>query len=183
MPPYGNDMQITHEHQQIFDTTRQFVEKEINPHADEWERKGQWPAKEIFRKMGALGLLGINKPESVGGLGLDYSFQVMFAEALGFSEADLDREVQTQMFRGGQPMKLKDFLDELKRVYCSTSGFEFMHIHNPEVRNWLLERIENRTWHERFAGIRVSPSVYTTLPEIDRFVAVMTDVAARGLPA
>jgi citronellyl-CoA dehydrogenase len=74
---------ISHEHQQIFDTTRQFVEKEINPHADEWERKGMWPAKEIFQKMGALGLLGINKPEDVGGLGLDYSFQVMFAEALG----------------------------------------------------------------------------------------------------
>jgi len=67
-------------------------------------------------------------------------------EALGFSEADLEREVQTQMFRGGQAMKLKDFLAELKRVYCSTSGFEFMHIHAPEVRNWLLERIENRTF-------------------------------------
>ncbi|MGH8443095.1 MAG: acyl-CoA dehydrogenase family protein [Nevskiaceae bacterium] len=77
-------MNITHEHQQIFDTTKQFVEKEINPHADEWEKKGVWPAKEIFRKMGALGLLGINKPEEVGGLGLDYSFQVMFAEALGY---------------------------------------------------------------------------------------------------
>jgi len=76
-------MQITHEHQQIFDTTKHFVEKEINPHAVEWERSGAWPAKEIFRKMGALGLLGISKPESVGGLGLDYSFQVMFAEALG----------------------------------------------------------------------------------------------------
>jgi citronellyl-CoA dehydrogenase len=76
-------MQITHEHQQIFDTTRQFVEKEINPHAGEWERAGLWPAREIFRKMGALGLLGINKPEAVGGLGRDYSFQVMFAEALG----------------------------------------------------------------------------------------------------
>jgi citronellyl-CoA dehydrogenase len=74
---------ITHEHQQIFDTTKNFVEKEINPHADAWEKSGVWPAKEIFRKMGALGLLGINKPESVGGLGLDYSFQVMFAEALG----------------------------------------------------------------------------------------------------
>jgi citronellyl-CoA dehydrogenase len=76
-------MQITHEHQQIFDTTKHFVEKEINPHADEWEEAGMWPAKDIFRKMGALGLLGINKPESLGGLGLDYSFQVMFAEALG----------------------------------------------------------------------------------------------------
>ncbi len=76
-------MNITHEHQQIFDTTKQFVEKEINPHAAEWERKGIWPAREVFKKMGALGLLGINKPEEVGGLGLDYSFQVMFAEALG----------------------------------------------------------------------------------------------------
>jgi citronellyl-CoA dehydrogenase len=74
---------ITHEHRQIFDTTKQFVEKEINPHAAEWEKSGAWPAREVFRKMGALGLLGINKPESVGGLGLDYSFQVMFAEALG----------------------------------------------------------------------------------------------------
>jgi citronellyl-CoA dehydrogenase len=75
---------ITHEHQQIFDTTKQFVEKEINPHADAWEKSGVWPAKEIFRKMGALGLLGINKPEDVGGLGLDYSFQIMFSEALGY---------------------------------------------------------------------------------------------------
>ena len=76
-------MNITHEHQQIFDTTKQFVEKEINPHADEWERSGVWPAREVFRKMGALGLLGINKPEDVGGLGLDYSYQVMFSEGLG----------------------------------------------------------------------------------------------------
>ena len=76
-------MQITHEHQQLYNTTKQFVEKEINPHADAWERAGRWPAKAVFKKMGALGLLGINKPESVGGLGLDYSYQVMFAEGLG----------------------------------------------------------------------------------------------------
>ncbi|HUR40254.1 MAG TPA: acyl-CoA dehydrogenase family protein, partial [Verrucomicrobiae bacterium] len=76
-------MQKTHEHQQIYDTTKQFVENEINPYADAWEKAGLWPAKEIFQKMGALGLLGINKPESVGGLGLDYSFQVAFAEGLG----------------------------------------------------------------------------------------------------
>lgn len=77
-------MQYTHEHQSLFDTTRQFVEREINPHAAEWERSGLWPAREILGKMGALGLLGINKPESVGGLGLDYSYQVAFAEALGY---------------------------------------------------------------------------------------------------
>jgi len=42
-----------------------------------------WPAREVLRGMGELGLLGIAKPESVGGLGLDYSYQLAFAEALG----------------------------------------------------------------------------------------------------
>ncbi|MBI2383181.1 MAG: acyl-CoA dehydrogenase family protein [Gammaproteobacteria bacterium] len=76
-------MQFTHEHQQLYDTTKRFVEEEINPHADRWEREGLWPAREVLKKMGGLGLLGINKPEAVGGLGLDYSYQVAFAEALG----------------------------------------------------------------------------------------------------
>ncbi|MES1945098.1 acyl-CoA dehydrogenase [Salinisphaera sp. PC39] len=76
-------MQITHEHQQIFDTTKRFVEENINPHVEEWEREGVWPAHEILKGMGDLGLLGIAKPEEVGGLGLDYSYQVLFSEALG----------------------------------------------------------------------------------------------------
>jgi len=77
-------MQFTHEHQQIYDTTKKFVETELNPHVLEWEKAGYWPAHEVLKKMGDLGLLGISKPESVGGLGLDYSYQVAFAEALGF---------------------------------------------------------------------------------------------------
>jgi citronellyl-CoA dehydrogenase len=77
-------MNYSHEHQQLFDTTKKFVEEQINPHAEEWEKKGAWPAKEVLKGMGKLGLLGINKPEAVGGLGLDYSYQVAFAEALGY---------------------------------------------------------------------------------------------------
>jgi citronellyl-CoA dehydrogenase len=76
-------MQITHEHQSLYDTTKRFVEEQINPHAAEWERDGIFPAREVFKKMGDLGLLGIAKPEAVGGLGLDYGYQIMFAEALG----------------------------------------------------------------------------------------------------
>ncbi|MCB1211018.1 MAG: 2-oxoglutarate dehydrogenase E1 component, partial [Verrucomicrobiales bacterium] len=63
---------------------------------------------------------------------------------LGFTEDELDEDVQTLLFRGGRPMKLKAMLDELRRTYCGKTGFEFMHIHNPEVRNWLLERVEGR---------------------------------------
>ncbi len=77
-------MQLTHEHRSLYDTTRKFVESELNPHVAEWERAGIWPAHEVLKKMGDLGLLGISKPEAVGGLGLDYSYQVAFAEALGF---------------------------------------------------------------------------------------------------
>ena len=77
-------MNITHEHQQLFDTTKDFVENEINPNIEAWEKDGNWPAHEILKKMGDLGLLGICKPEEVGGLGLDYSYQMQFAEALGY---------------------------------------------------------------------------------------------------
>ncbi len=110
-------MQITHEHRQLFDTTKQFVEKEINPHADEWERRGMWPAKEVFKKMGALGLLGINKPEAVGGLGLDYSYQVMFAEGLGHCKVGgipMAIGVQTDM---ATPALTRFGSDELKQNY------------------------------------------------------------------
>lgn len=76
-------MHFTHEHRSLYDTTKKFVETELNPNVKEWEEAGIWPAREVLKKMGDLGLLGIAKPESVGGLGLDYSYQVAFAEALG----------------------------------------------------------------------------------------------------
>ena len=44
------------------------------------------------------------------------------------------------MFRDGQPLSLRAMLEELRRIYCGTTGYEFMHIHAPEVREW-LERV------------------------------------------
>jgi citronellyl-CoA dehydrogenase len=78
-------MRFTDEHRQLRRTVREFVDKEINPHADEWERAGGFPAHEVFKKMGALGLLGVNKPEKWGGMGLDYSYSMIVAEELGTS--------------------------------------------------------------------------------------------------
>ncbi|MFC5049472.1 2-oxoglutarate dehydrogenase E1 component [Rubritalea spongiae] len=62
----------------------------------------------------------------------------------GISEADLGREASTQFFRGGQKMKLGEMIEGLEECYSSKIGFEFMHIHNTEVRNWIRTRIENR---------------------------------------
>ncbi len=76
-------MLFTEEHHILRDTISQFVNNEINPFVDEWEEKGIFPAHEVFRKMGKLDLLGITKPVEYGGMGLDYSYGMVFAEELG----------------------------------------------------------------------------------------------------
>jgi citronellyl-CoA dehydrogenase len=78
-------MELTHEHKELYRTAKKFVQDEINPHVAEWEEAGIWPAREVLKKLGALGMLGISKPAEYGGLGLDYSYSVMFAQALGNS--------------------------------------------------------------------------------------------------
>lgn len=78
-------MRFTEEHNALRNTVRQFVDNEINPYVDEWEKAGIFPAKALFQKMGKLGLLGISKPVEFGGSGLDYSYEVVAAEELGAS--------------------------------------------------------------------------------------------------
>lgn len=76
-------MQFTEEHKALSEAVRKFVATEINPYVDEWEKEGIFPAHELFRKMGQQGFLGITKPERFGGMGLDWSYELMFCEAMG----------------------------------------------------------------------------------------------------
>jgi citronellyl-CoA dehydrogenase len=76
-------MQFTDQHYQLADTVTKFVEKEINPYVDEWEAAEQFPAHVVFKKLGNLGLLGVKYEEKHGGLGLDFSYSMVMAEALG----------------------------------------------------------------------------------------------------
>ncbi|MDA4847230.1 acyl-CoA dehydrogenase family protein [Hoeflea poritis] len=76
-------MQLTEEHEQLRNTVTRFVDTEINPFVDEWEAAEQFPAHEVFAKLGALGLLGIKYDPDCGGLGLDFSYSMVMAEALG----------------------------------------------------------------------------------------------------
>ena len=76
-------MQFTEEHLTLYDTVKNFALNEIKPFADEWEKAGKFPAHELFKKMGNLDLLGITKNHESGGMGLDYSYEMVFAEALG----------------------------------------------------------------------------------------------------
>ena len=76
-------MKFTPEHRQLEDTVVKFVQKEINPFVAEWEKAEQFPSHEVFKKLGDLGLLGLKYPEEFGGAGLDFSYSMVMAEALG----------------------------------------------------------------------------------------------------
>ena len=76
-------MQLTEQHEELRRTIARVIENEINPYVEEWEREGVFPAHELFRKLGDLGLLGMAKPEKFGGLGLDFSYDAILAEEMG----------------------------------------------------------------------------------------------------
>jgi 2-oxoglutarate dehydrogenase E1 component len=67
-------------------------------------------------------------------------------KTFGFTNEDLDREAATQFFRDGQTFKLSDLEESLKKTYSGKTGFEFMHIHNTQVRDWIRRRIEDKVY-------------------------------------
>ncbi|MFZ4478654.1 MAG: acyl-CoA dehydrogenase family protein [Rhodoferax sp.] len=114
-------MKFSPEHEQIADTVRKFVAKEINPHIAAWEAAGQFPAHQVFKKMGDLGLLGIKYPAEYGGLGLDFSYSMVAAEALGECNGGgvpMAIGVQTDMCT---PALARFGSDELRREFLAPS--------------------------------------------------------------
>jgi len=73
----------TDEHRLFRSSLRELFEREIQPHIDEWERAGTFPAHELFPKLGAVGLLGLEYHEAYGGMGAEHSFTVVAGEELG----------------------------------------------------------------------------------------------------
>ena len=74
---------FTTEHDAFRQMVRRFVETEIDPRVDGWEEARLWPAHELLKKMGDLGLLGLSYPEEYGGGGVDYWYNVVLLEELG----------------------------------------------------------------------------------------------------
>ena len=112
-------MRFTEEHRQLRKTVRDFVDKEINPHCEAWEAAGAFPAHQVFKKAGDLGLLGVNKPEAFGGMGLDYSYAMVVAEELGScagGSVPMALGVQTDM---ATPALARWGSDELRREFLA----------------------------------------------------------------
>jgi len=112
-------MHYTHEHLEIQNSLKRFIDAEINPHVDEWEEAEIFPAHELFKKLGNLGLLGLTKPEAYGGSGLDYSYAVAMAETLGHIDCGgipMAIGVQTDMCT---PALARFGSDELRREFLA----------------------------------------------------------------
>src|SRR5437588_660187 len=71
---------FTDEHEQLRESIRAFATKELAPHSEEWEETTfpNW----VFKRMGELGLLGLDKPERYGGQGGDYYTSLVLAEEI-----------------------------------------------------------------------------------------------------
>ncbi|GBD22635.1 Acyl-CoA dehydrogenase [bacterium HR29] len=110
-------VKFTAEHEIFRRTVREFVEKEINPYADEWEAAGTFPAHELFKKAAKLGLLGVEYDPAYGGGGADHWYTVILGEELGRADCGgvpMAITVQTDM---ATPALAKWGSHELKKQY------------------------------------------------------------------
>ncbi|MDM9558468.1 acyl-CoA dehydrogenase family protein [Bordetella petrii] len=76
-------MQFTHEHRELQRTTQRIITEHLDPYLDQWEAEQIFPAHQVMKAFGAAGLLGIGKPAEYGGMDLDFSYEMVFAETLG----------------------------------------------------------------------------------------------------
>ncbi|MGR3562319.1 MAG: acyl-CoA dehydrogenase family protein [Heliomarina sp.] len=110
-------MQLTHEHEAVRRSVQSWIEDKVNPYVDEWEAAGIYPAREVMGTLGQLGMLGVSKSEQFGGLGLDFSYAAVLAEALGAIKSGgvaMSIGVQTDMCT---PALEKHGSDELREAY------------------------------------------------------------------
>ncbi|HWE11106.1 MAG TPA: acyl-CoA dehydrogenase family protein [Solirubrobacteraceae bacterium] len=108
---------FTEEHEQLRESIRRFVIKELQPHAEEWEETTfpDW----VFTRMGELGFLGLDKPEEYGGQGGDYYTSLVLAEEIAHAHSGglaMGVAVQTDM---AMPPILAFGTEEQKREWAA----------------------------------------------------------------
>ena len=69
------------EHEEFRGTVRRFIDKEVRPHVDEWEEAQQFP-RELFKRFGALDLLGLKYAEQYGGTNAGVIYEAILFEEL-----------------------------------------------------------------------------------------------------
>ncbi len=111
-----NSYYFTEEHEMFRQSLRAFLEKEVQPHIEEWE-ENRFTPRDIWKKMGDMGFLGLGYPEEYGGSNLDFFYDVVFNEELGRMNSGgfaITQQVTQYM---SCPNVLKYGSEELKQKY------------------------------------------------------------------
>jgi alkylation response protein AidB-like acyl-CoA dehydrogenase len=80
------DFSLTDEQREIQALAREVADTEIAPHAADWDREHRFP-RQLFAKLGELGLMGVCVPEELGGAGADFLSYVLVLEELSRADA------------------------------------------------------------------------------------------------
>ena len=80
------DFELTPEQKEIQALTREFVHREVEPHAADWDREHRFP-RELYAQLAELGLMGVCVPDEYGGAGADFPSYVLVLEELSRGDA------------------------------------------------------------------------------------------------
>src|SRR5690348_9642769 len=86
-------MEFTSEHELFRKSLRGLLEREFEPHLDEWEAAGAMPLPDILRTLAGAGALGLEYDPAYGGQGADHSYTVVLGEELGRLDGSLGMAV------------------------------------------------------------------------------------------
>lgn len=112
-------MLFSDDHAAFRQSVRGVLEREVTPHADQWEQAGTFLAHALFKALGGAGLLGLEYDPAFGGQGADHSYTVILGEELGrmgCAGVAMAISVQTDM---ATPALHRFGTDELKERYLA----------------------------------------------------------------
>jgi acyl-CoA dehydrogenase len=107
---------FTEEHEMFRESLSAFLEKEVRPNIDQWEEDGCTP-RDIWKKMGDMGFLGLSYPEEYGGMGLDFFYDVVFNEEIARMNSGGFAITQQVVQYMSSPYILKYGSEQLKEKY------------------------------------------------------------------
>ncbi|MBI3329391.1 MAG: acyl-CoA dehydrogenase family protein [Nitrospinae bacterium] len=97
------DFTLTDEQRMLHSLCREFAEKEINPHASEWNRTRRFPI-EVFRRMAELNLMGLLIPEAYGGTNAGAVAYVAAMEEIGAADQSVAATWNAHLTIGSLPI-------------------------------------------------------------------------------
>jgi len=190
------DFHLSEEEELIYETVREFAEREIRPHAAEWDRAGEFP-RELIPRLADLGLLGMTIPSEHGGSGMTMVSIALAIEALAWGDAGVALSVAAHnslcarhIALFGSPEQKRRYLPKLASgealgVWCLTepvAGSDAAAIQSRAVRagdGWVLNGTKVFATNGTLGGVYVVMA--KTAPERGR-EGISAFVVERGTP-